>query len=76
MDEYDLGGKKHFKTTYTWDAEGNRLSEMQYNHDQTAKPASNLPNTSSESGTRKMVDALLAAAVLTGHPYDTVLDIC
>ncbi len=48
---------------------------MQYNHDQTAKPASNLPNTSSESGTRKMVDALLAAAVFTGHPYDTVLDI-
>ena len=63
MDEYDLGGKKHFKTTYTWDAEGNRLSEMQYNHGQTAKPASDLPDTSSENGTREMVDALLAAAL-------------
>ena len=63
LDEYDLGGKKHFKTTYTWDAEGNRLSEMQYNHGQTAKPASDLPDTSSESGTREMVDALLAAAL-------------
>jgi len=63
LDEYYLGGKKHFKTTYTWDAEGNRLSEMQYNHGQTAKPASDLPDTSSESGTREMVDALLAAAL-------------
>ncbi len=35
MDEYDLGGKKLFKTTYSWDAEGNRLSEMQYNHGQS-----------------------------------------
>ena len=36
MDEYDLGGKKLFKTTYSWDAEGNRLSEMQYNHGQSS----------------------------------------
>lgn len=32
LDEYGLGGKKLYKTTYIWDAEGNRLSEMQYNH--------------------------------------------
>ena len=36
MDEYDLGGKKLFKTTYSWDAEGNRLSETQYNHGQSS----------------------------------------
>ena len=35
MDEYNIGGKKLFKTTYSWDAEGNRLSEMQYNHGQS-----------------------------------------
>ena len=34
-DEYNIGGKKLFKTTYSWDAEGNRLSEMQYNHGQS-----------------------------------------
>ena len=35
MDEYNIGGKKLFKGTYSWDAEGNRLSEMQYNHGQS-----------------------------------------
>ncbi len=35
MDEYNIGGKKLYKTTYSWDAEGNRLSEMQYNHGQS-----------------------------------------
>lgn len=39
MDEYDLGGKKLYKTTYYWDAEGNRLSEMQYNHGQSVDAA-------------------------------------
>ena len=39
MDEYDLGGKKLYKTTYSWDAEGNRLSEMQYNHGQSGSAA-------------------------------------
>lgn len=39
MDEYDLGGKKLYKTTYSWDAEGNRLSEMQYNHGQSVDAA-------------------------------------
>jgi len=66
LDEYNLGGKKHFKTTYTWDAEGNRLTEMQYNHGQTGKSAvlsSDTPDTSGSSGTREMVDALLAAAL-------------
>ncbi len=35
MDEYNLNGKKFFKTTYSWDAEGNMLTEMQYNHGQS-----------------------------------------
>lgn len=39
MDEYDLGGKKLYKTTYSWDAEGNRLTEMQYNHGQSGNAA-------------------------------------
>ena len=41
LDEYDLGGKKLFKTTYSWDAEGNRLSEMQYNHGQSGSKKEN-----------------------------------
>ena len=39
MDEFDLGGKKLFKTTYSWDAEGNLLTEMQYNHGQSGASA-------------------------------------
>ena len=39
LDEYDLGGKKLYKTTCSWDAEGNRLSEMQYNHGQSGSAA-------------------------------------
>ena len=39
MDEFDLGGKKLFKTTYSWDAEGNLLTEMQYNHGQSGESA-------------------------------------
>ena len=41
MDEYNIGGKKLFKTTYSWDAEGNRLSEMQYNHGQSGSGSGN-----------------------------------
>ena len=39
MDEFDLGGKKLHKTTYSWDAEGNLLTEMQYNHGQSGASA-------------------------------------
>ena len=39
MDEFDLGGKKLYKTTYSWDAEGNLLTEMQYNHGQSGASA-------------------------------------
>ena len=41
MDEYNISGKKLYKTTYSWDAEGNRLSEMQYNHGQSGSSSGN-----------------------------------
>ena len=41
MDEYNLNGKKLYKTTYSWDAEGNLLSEMQYNHGQSGSSNGN-----------------------------------
>ena len=40
-DEYNISGKKLYKTTYSWDAEGNRLSEMQYNHGQSGSGSGN-----------------------------------
>ena len=50
MDEYDLNGKKLYKTTYSWDAEGNRLSEMQYNHGQSAKASATTSSLSEDAG--------------------------
>ncbi len=50
MDEYNLGGKKLFKTTYGWDAEGNRLSEMQYNHGQSGTSGNNGNENNGSSG--------------------------
>ena len=48
LDEYDLGGKKLFKTTYSWDAEGNMLSELQYNHGQSKAVNGNTQVTGEE----------------------------
>lgn len=50
MDEYNLGGKKLFKTTYGWDAEGNRLSEMQYNHGQSGTSGNGNGNGNNGNG--------------------------
>ena len=50
MDEYNLGGKKLFNTTYGWDAEGNRLSEMQYNHGQSGISGNNGNENNGSSG--------------------------
>ena len=35
MDEYKVAGSKLYKTLYTYDAEGNRLSDRRYNHGQS-----------------------------------------
>ena len=58
MDEYNIGGKKLFKTTYSWDAEGNRLSEMQYNHGQSGSSGNgNSGNKGNEKNSTGTVSA-------------------
>ncbi len=61
MDEYDLGGKKLFKTTYSWDAEGNRLSEMQYNHGQSGTSGNGNGNGKGTGGNAVISGALFNA---------------
>jgi len=35
MDDFVLGGTKHYRTTYSWDAVGNLLTESSFNHGQS-----------------------------------------
>ena len=61
MDECNIGGKKLFKTTYSWDAEGNRLSEMQSGSGNGNKENSN----SSDSAVSAEVPAVEILSVET-----------
>ena len=53
--EYTLDGKKLYKTIYSWDAEGNLLTEMQYNHGQSS-------SNSSDTSTASVDTTALAAS--------------
>lgn len=69
MDEYNIGGKKLYKTTYSWDAEGNRLSEMQYNHGQSGNGNGN--GNSGNNGNGNGNSGNIAGTVTT-YTYDTL----
>ena len=76
-DEYNIGGKKLFKGTYSWDAEGNRLSEMQYNHGQSGSGNSgnsdNKGNGKNSTGTASAeAPAIEIPSVDTGKLSTTV----
>ena len=79
MDEYNLGGKKLFKTTYSWDAEGNLLTEMQYNHGQSGQSGNGNGNGNGKGGNSNAAEltALFDAVsgtenrIATGNILDT-----
>ena len=75
MDEYNIGGKQLYKITYSWDAEGNRLSEIQYNHGQSGSGNGNgnkENSNSSDSTASAEVPAIEATSVDTEKLSTTV----
>lgn len=68
MDEYNLNGKKLYKTTYSWDAEGNLLSEMQYNHGQSGSSASSTAALSVEDPGSSLASVLELSTLATVEP--------
>ena len=86
MDEYNLNGKKFFKTTYSWDAEGNMLTEMQYNHGQSGdsgngnsgkgKGNGNNGNGNGNGNNKKnnknnSTDTTALSSILEGYSFET-----
>ena len=73
MDEYNLNGKKFFKTTYSWDAEGNMLTEMQYNHGQSGTSGKgNSGNNGNGNGNNKKnsTDTTALSSILEGYSVE------
>ena len=79
MDEYNLNGKKFFKTTYSWDAEGNMLTEMQYNHGQSGSSGNgNSGNNGKGNGNNgngnnknNSTDTTALSSILEGYSFET-----
>ena len=73
MDEYNLNGKKFFKTTYSWDAEGIMLTEMQYNHGQSGTSGKgNSGNNGNGNGNNKKnsTDTTALSSILEGYSVE------
>ena len=73
MDEYNLNGKKFFKTTYSWDAEGNMFTEMQYNHGQSGTSGKgNSGNNGNGNGNNKKnsTDTTALSSILEGYSVE------
>ncbi len=68
MDEYNLNGKKFFKTTYSWDAEGNMLTEMQYNHGQSGASGNGNGNGNNKNNS---TDTTALSSILEGYSFET-----
>ncbi|MCL1975477.1 MAG: hypothetical protein FWG61_04865, partial [Firmicutes bacterium] len=69
MDEYVQGGKKLYKTTYSWDAVGNLLSERKYNHNQ-----SNSSNNGNNTGNTASVKPTVSTAQNGNNVTITIKD--